>query len=519
MAVKAGTAYVDVRPNLEGFQSSVASGTKSAFSKLSSLAKLAIGGVIVKQVADFALSTVHAAEDAAAANRKSFGLIKKDADGAAINFRELKGWAEKFGDAIGQDDEAISTLASKIAASFDLKSLFKDPQAGLETLTKSILDFSAATGKSQSLATKLFQSIANDPKTAVSTLTKLGVITKGQADFYKHMADNGRAAEVTTKLLADVQAKYAGAAKAAATPSEKLAAVWDNFKEVIGGFLLPLFTKVTSALIELIHWVSGLFDAFSSGQASLGNVGGFFTTVVDAAKGMVAFFKKDVLAVWHALVDVYHKNLQPALTSLGSAFKKLEPILQFLFKTWVTIQKVILDIALKALPVIIRVIGVLIQVIAKVIDVVSSLVVWIADKLTKAFNVAKGVFNVFKIALIAGWNAIKAIGSGIWDAILGAAKTVFNAIAIAWNSTVGKLGFHFHHFGLNIDVDVPDIPTFATGGIVMQPTLGLLGERGPEAVVPLGGRGMTLRILDWRTGMAQLSSELDWADRSVQSPA
>jgi hypothetical protein len=34
------------------------------------------------------------------------------------------------------------------------------------------------------------------------------------------------------------------------------------------------------------------------------------------------------------------------------------------------------------------------------------------------------------------------------------------------------------------------IPAFANGGIVTRPTLGLLGEAGPEAVVPLGGRGM-----------------------------
>jgi hypothetical protein len=33
---------------------------------------------------------------------------------------------------------------------------------------------------------------------------------------------------------------------------------------------------------------------------------------------------------------------------------------------------------------------------------------------------------------------------------------------------------------------VPQIPTLAAGGIVTMPTLALIGERGPEAVVPLG---------------------------------
>ena len=40
-------------------------------------------------------------------------------------------------------------------------------------------------------------------------------------------------------------------------------------------------------------------------------------------------------------------------------------------------------------------------------------------------------------------------------------------------------------FGFN----VPEIPKLAKGGIVTKPTLALVGEAGPEAVVPLGKRG------------------------------
>jgi len=37
--------------------------------------------------------------------------------------------------------------------------------------------------------------------------------------------------------------------------------------------------------------------------------------------------------------------------------------------------------------------------------------------------------------------------------------------------------------------DVPNIPELANGGLVMQPTLALVGEAGPEAVVPLDRMG------------------------------
>ena len=36
-----------------------------------------------------------------------------------------------------------------------------------------------------------------------------------------------------------------------------------------------------------------------------------------------------------------------------------------------------------------------------------------------------------------------------------------------------------------------DIPFFADGGIVTQPTLGVIGEAGPEAVIPLDQLGST----------------------------
>ena len=48
--------------------------------------------------------------------------------------------------------------------------------------------------------------------------------------------------------------------------------------------------------------------------------------------------------------------------------------------------------------------------------------------------------------------------------------------------------------------DIPDIPMLANGGIVTGPTLAMIGEAGPEAVIPLdrmgqvGGGGTTVNI-------------------------
>jgi hypothetical protein len=77
--------------------------------------------------------------------------------------------------------------------------------------------------------------------------------------------------------------------------------------------------------------------------------------------------------------------------------------------------------------------------------------------------------------------------------MLAVVKTIFNGIAQLWNNTFGKLSFKapsWVPFGLGgKGFDVPDIPLLANGGIVTSPTLAMVGEAGPEAVIPLDRLG------------------------------
>ena len=82
-------------------------------------------------------------------------------------------------------------------------------------------------------------------------------------------------------------------------------------------------------------------------------------------------------------------------------------------------------------------------------------------------------------------------------------KGVFNGIAMIWNNTVGKLSFTLPSWVPGLGgkgFSMPDIPMLANGGIVTSPTLAMIGERGPEAVIPLtgpnagGGMGSNITI-------------------------
>ena len=101
-------------------------------------------------------------------------------------------------------------------------------------------------------------------------------------------------------------------------------------------------------------------------------------------------------------------------------------------------------------------------------------------------------FEPFKTVVDAVFGAMKFWISNVIipevQLLLTVFKTVFNGIATVWNNTVGKLKFTIPSWVPGIGgkgFDVPDIPMLAQGGIVNSPTLALIGEAGPEAVVPL----------------------------------
>jgi len=94
------------------------------------------------------------------------------------------------------------------------------------------------------------------------------------------------------------------------------------------------------------------------------------------------------------------------------------------------------------------------------------------------------LFDAIKTGVEFSLDLIK----GYLNGVLGFYKTIFNGIARLWNSTIGKLSFTVPDwvpgFG-GKGFSVPRIPELAQGGIVTSPTVALIGERGPEAVIPL----------------------------------
>lgn len=84
--------------------------------------------------------------------------------------------------------------------------------------------------------------------------------------------------------------------------------------------------------------------------------------------------------------------------------------------------------------------------------------------------------------------------------LLEGVRFVMNRVIDKINGFINDLnaGLSFSFFGIDIDPpDIPNIPRLAKGGIVNQPTIAMVGESGPEAVIPLNNgmpMGNTINI-------------------------
>lgn len=131
------------------------------------------------------------------------------------------------------------------------------------------------------------------------------------------------------------------------------------------------------------------------------------------------------------------------------------------------------------------------------IDVFGSL-------LAGVISIAKGLFKTlggivdFIVGVFTGnwkkaWEGVRDIFGGIFDSLVGLIKVPLNLIIDAINFVIRGLnrlsitipdwvpGLGGKTWGINI----PSIPKLAKGGIIDSPTVAMIGESGPEMVVPL----------------------------------
>lgn len=304
----------------------------------------------------------------------------------------------------------------------------KDLKQAQEGLTLA-QDIATATGKPLGdVADALSKAYAGNYK-------GLKALSPEMAGLIKDGADLNTIMDVLGGTFGGATATAAGTAEG---QMKRFGIAISEAKENIGAALIPVLEKALPALTAFGEWAQK-------------NTGLFLTIA-----GVIGGIAVAVLAV-NAALKVYNaiQAITNALTAVWNAL-------------------------LLANPVTLIVIGVI-----ALIAIMTALYF----KFEAVRNVVDSVFSFIKTAVT---TSIGFITSYV-ETVLGVYKTIFNTIAKLWNNTIGKLSFHIPSWVPGIGgsgFDVPDIPMLANGGIVNSPTLALIGESGPEAVVPLNRNGM-----------------------------
>jgi hypothetical protein len=143
------------------------------------------------------------------------------------------------------------------------------------------------------------------------------------------------------------------------------------------------------------------------------------------------------------------------------------------------------------LPILLGPIGVAAMLIvknwSKIKDGIQAAVDFVKKQFDRLVGIVRGVVG-----------KIRSAAQAIADAI----KAPLNAVIGAWNALrIPGMSLNINMPGPVPDIDFswggydfPDIPRLAHGGIVTSPTVAMVGEAGPEAVVPLSGAGGGIEV-------------------------
>lgn len=290
------------------------------------------------------------------------------------------------------------------------------------------MDISTATGKDLATVSDALS------KAYAGNMKGLKALSPEMAALIKDGADLNTIMDVLGGTFGGATAEAAGTAEG---QMKRFGIAIAEAKENIGAALIPVIEKALPLLTGLGAWAQENTTTFLVIAGLIGGIAAAIVAVNIALKvyNAIQVITNALTAVWNALL------LANPITLVVLAVVALIAILTALYFKFDGVRKIV-----------------------------------------------DTVFDAITTGVKFSFDAIKTY----FTAVLNIYKSVFNGIASLWNNTIGKLSFTFPSWVPGLGgkgFSVPNIPMLAEGGIVTGPTLAMIGEAGPEAVVPLSKMG------------------------------
>ena len=283
--------------------------------------------------------------------------------------------------------------------------------------------------------------------------------------------------------------------------------VWE-FTQTAWAALLEALESIQPAIdtvVELFYIVrdaisTAISDAVDAVKESLGPLAGWFQdNVVDTIAAAVEFF----ITLFQKIVDFLRPLLATLVDIVSAAIEMIVSIIvgfvdyiRPIFEIFWDAMKMIVTVAFEAIE---NIIEIALAVIRGLFEAGTALLkgdfgaVWdalkgiVVDALAAIWDFVSTFFGELLDFLKGLPEKIGRATIGMFDGIKNAFKEAINFIIRGWNRLEFRVpGFSIGPIGYDgFTLGVPDIPLLADGGIVNRATLAVIGEAGPEAVVPL----------------------------------
>lgn len=450
-----------------------------------------------------------------AANR--LGLSSVQFNAIATQFSGFAGnIAGPGGDVVGFIDE-LTTRGADFASVFNLDvndalALFQSGLAGeTEPLRKYGIDLSAATVESFAYANGI--AAAGEP------------LTEAQ----KQQARYGALLEQTNKTQGDFQNTSDGLANA----QRILAANFENVKAEVGGPLVGAFANLTTALIPVVQELApvlvdvmgqlapviadlagqlpGLLMSLMPLLPVLGDLAIVFLDLVSQLLPVFVDLFMLLLPIITDLVPIIASFISDAMAILVPIIMELvtalAPIVEALLPVFAELFRALAPVVLKLIDAMLPLIVMLLPLFIQFVEFLTPILIFVGE-LIGVILVAAIDFFIGAIDNITG--ALEVFGSffeSLWYGIQVVFVTVINGLITGFENFLNFFinGFNTILKGINAireavgdepfklvaqvafgRLAMPKAPTpLATGGLVTQPTNALIGEAGPEVVIPL----------------------------------
>jgi len=227
--------------------------------------------------------------------------------------------------------------------------------------------------------------------------------------------------------------------------------LWQTFGDDILGFVQDVWPEIQQVIGGAIDVIQGIFEAFA------------------------ALLRGDWSKLWASIQQILSGAWSVITGVLSGAIDVVQGLLS---AGWGVLTDMTGDLVSNIVSAIAGIPGQLLGLILTFAGAGYSLARALLDGLGSA------------LSSVAGW------AGDVGAAVVGAVKSLINSQVISRINSALEFTVPLP-LGLgSFTVNPPDIPMLAAGGIVTRPTLAIVGEAGPEAVIPLSRAGRQLAGID-----------------------